>query len=187
MGVMKSLATARMFKGSRGGLLSFNTAYYFDVALVKTALQRHERKYLAWVGSYTRTTARRSIKRMGYARPMPHIFTRRGRSSKAFQKWLKEAMNRPASPPGTPVHTHTGFFRRAVEFVFDFAKKSVLIGYAYSIQNASGKPMKKLAHVHEYGGVRFRRKYPARPTMHLAFQKTIPKMAGFWKDALRHK
>ena len=179
MGVMKRLATARsMGSGSRGIGVQFNLEMFFDRPAVERALSEQQRKYLAWAGSYTQRTMRSLIKRKGRSRRAPkRKYKADGKTwTKAYAKWKAEIRDRPASPPGTPPFTHIGLLPKAIEFAAELTTQSVLIG---PTKGTAGD----IGHLHDKGGVRFGRRYPARPFSRPARDKVAPKLPKFWKES----
>jgi hypothetical protein len=77
------------------------------------------------------------------------------------------------SDPGQPIHTRAGRARRAIRYAVDREAYTAVIG-------PQAKTVGSSMEVHEFGGVRFGRKYPARPFMGPALQRSIDKIpAGF--------
>ena len=150
---------------------SIQFSQFFDRSAVTQRLKRAELRYLRRAGGTTRKIARRSIKKKGQARKKPT-----NRSGAAFRRWLQEVRSRPASPPGTPPFTHDGTFRNAIAFGFD-GRESVLIGFLKD-------KVDDLAELHEFGGRRRGKTYPARPTIGPALEKVTPKLPEFWRDAV---
>jgi phage gpG-like protein len=147
---------------------------FFNHPAVKQALAPKKLKFLRRWGGWVRRTARSSIKRKGAARPRPKKKYLRGGSSTwtvSYRRWWQEVKDQPASPPGTPPYTHTGRLKKAILFAYNRATESVVVGPSERITDIGG--------LHEKGGRRRGRRYPARPFMRPARQKSIPKLAGF--------
>ncbi|MFQ5733008.1 MAG: hypothetical protein ACE5KM_13790 [Planctomycetaceae bacterium] len=149
---------------------SIHYSQFFDRSAVIKRLKRSELGYLRRAGGTTRKIARNSIKRKGHSRRQPT-----NRSGAAFRRWLEEIRRRPASPPGSPPFTHDGTFRNAIAFGLD-GRESVLIGF---LKNK----VDDLAELHEFGGRRKGKTYPARPTMHPALEKVSKKLPQFYREA----
>ena len=113
----------------------------------------------------------RSSKKKGGARKMP-------KGERARKKWEEEIRQRPASPPGTPPFTHTGALKAAILFAYDPSHQSVVVG-------PSRTRLGNIAHLHEFGGRRKGKTYPARPFMRPALERTKPKLPGFWRNSIR--
>jgi len=77
-----------------------------------------------------------------------------------------------ASPPGTPPYT-TGPLRSSIYY-------SVSSDYQKAYIGPSASRIGLIGRVHEFGGPFRGRKYPKRPFMWPALQKTIPELAQFW-------
>lgn len=172
MGLMKGLAT------SRGGIgMHVKTEWFLDRAAAKQRLAPATRRYLLKAGGRGRDIARRLIKKTGKARRMPKKWTRTGKISKAWLRWLDEVRNRPASPPGSPIHTHTGMARDAILFGVQPATESVVVGF-------SADKFDQLGELHEFGGTRGKARYPARPVMQPMLDKLTPQLPGMWRNAI---
>ena len=175
-----SSAAFRMPRGpSMPGLsIGIKSKINWNVRDVKQAVERGKTSFLKRAGAYTRTVAVRSIKQKGYARKAPkNKYKADGRTwTVAYRRWWAEVKQRPASLPGSPPHTHTASgWRKAIFWAVEPSRRDVVIGFARSKADLVGK-------LHEYGGVRFGRRYPARPTMGPAKKTAAPKFARFWQD-----
>jgi len=184
MGMMKTLRTAQTM-GSAGGSgsgsgsgsgIGLTCEVFFDRGGLERQIQRREFRALNRLGGYARRIARNSIKPMGAARKPPKKFDRNGQWTKAFRRWYRELRDRPASPPGTPPHTHGGNLRKAIVYGFDRAKRRVVVGPQASV-------MDEVAALHEHGGSRFGKRYPARPFMAPARDKAMPQLPRFLREA----
>lgn len=121
---------------------------FFNADKVLRAVDGANRRALNHIGGYVRSSIRNSI---------------------------KQKPNNVYSDPGTPPHTHTGWFKQNIYYGYDAAAKTVVIG-----------PWKspEFHQLHEYGGVGKKRrgrgrkrkypKYPARPYMKPALERSIP-------------
>jgi len=177
MGVMKRIAGDKMLSGGRSGF-SFRATVSFRPSAVTSRFDPALKKYLDKAGQRTRWAAKRGIKKKGNARKEPRKFTTTGRISKAWWRWLNEVKNRPASPPGSPPFTHSGLLRRAVVYSRDYTARSMLIGTTAAFADDLGQ-------LHEYGGTRFGRRYPARPFMQPALAQIQPQLPKLWQDSIR--
>lgn len=147
---------------------TISTRYFFDRAEVKAALTRMEHYSLSRSGLLVRRTAAKSIKKVGAAKPqlrilkeypgatlntlLTHKFVSK-RSKNVIQQRIYELKFKPASPPGTPPHTHVPHshmlgFRRNLYNAVDLSTKSAVAG-----------PSKKgddwgIVHLHEFGGTK---------------------------------
>ena len=214
MGAMKTLNVERAMRGGgrRGrpgaGMIGLQAGYFFNQGVVQKALDRATAKILGRAGGATRLTAQRSIKRMGLMRKTPRQWTKKGRLSKAYQKWIQEVRERPPSPPGQPPHTWTGFLREDIVYAYDPATKKVVVG-----------PYRQpwLNRLMEYGGVQPMRvwrsklsgrtflfsktprshqgleetsetvlaRYPPRPFMAPAMRKIQPTLPYLWANSIK--
>jgi len=82
------------------------------------------------------------------------------------------------STPGTPPNTRRGLMKRAIVYNIDKLKMVAVIGPAYSIAGKSGK-------AHEFGGMYFGRKYPARPFMGPALQTNLHRIPPLWRGSVK--
>jgi hypothetical protein len=151
-----------------------NFDYFLDRESVIAYLGKRKAQSLKRSGYRVMTVTRRSIRRMGAARPrlkvmrqnpgvrITDLLARQGISNyqrrKLEERWF-EVQFKPASQPGTPPHTHTpvgegskrdGMFRKFITFAWDQSTESVVVGQAMP-----GGAW--LAGLHEFGG---------RQTMH---------------------
>jgi len=141
--------------------LSLNLAKgsFFDRPAVLTASSRAERQVLSRFGAFVRTRARSSIRR------------RRG-----------------TSVPGEPPNSHVGLLKNFIFFVFDPARRSVLVG-PVRLNHTSGTAPAVL----EYQGTtaitggRNPRlvRIAARPYMRPALAKELPGLPAMWADSVR--
>lgn len=122
--------------------------------------------------------------------------------------------SRKSSRPGAPPKSHTGILKRFLFFVFDSARRSVVIGPAKTNQVGtqpealeSGGETQVLEALNPVTGkwrrkdMRFRRtdnggqatwetrkrtvKIEARPFMGPAYAKEAPKLPGMWRDSVK--
>jgi hypothetical protein len=137
--------------------------YFLDRAVVKAMIDEKTRRGLVRCGLAIMQNARRSIKKMGMARPqLAAQKTYRGASleqlltfgdkmvSKATKRKIVERMQeikaRDPSKAGTPPHTHTGVMRNSIVFAYDPSSESVVVGgFMQGIQN--------ILALHEFGGI----------------------------------
>ena len=192
-----------MAGGLPGIKLSIQVTQFFDKAAVIRKLAPATLKYLRRAGGTTRRIALNSIKRKGFDRKAP-----KNKKGKAYQKWLKEIRERPASPPGSPPFTHDGTFKDPGSIMFGLDREGAVIGFM------EGK-VDDLAELHEFGGRRVTKTkqirtfknvrnkrgqfateeefitvsgtvtYPARPTMGPALDKVEDRLPEFWRDAIK--
>jgi phage gpG-like protein len=144
----------------------------WDTKQLEAAVQKRKVESISHFGGKVRLTAQRSIKKMGAARKEPT-----GKRAKA--KWLEELRKRTASRPGTPPYTHTGQLRQAIVYAVSQDKSSVVIG-----PNAAD--MDQVGGLHEFGGTRFGKTYPARPFMGPALEKIQPELPAFWAASIHN-
>lgn len=149
------------FPGISAGI---NYDYFFDRAVVKNTLKKMTHKALYRGGSVVMQLARRSIKRMGMAKPKLKVMTENPnqsirdligmseasgnrRQANQLRRRLMEIQAKAPSAPGTPPHTHRGNLRDkpGIVFAFDPISESVVVG--------QGSPSAAwLASLHEFGG-----------------------------------
>ena len=156
--------------------LGMKTVAHFDGRPLRIRKARARKRYLFKAGGLVTRIAKRSIKKVGQARKEPRKFTSRGRISAAWRKWKQEVDRRPSALPGRPPFTHSGSARDAIRFAVDLSAESVFAGpSATDVDDVMG--------IHEHGGVRFGRRYPARPTMRPAMDTAAPKLPTLWAQA----
>ncbi len=108
-----------------------------------------------------------SIKSLGHAG---------GALRMAAKRSIKRA--KAESPEGTPPHTRKGQLRRAILYAVERSRQSVVVGPDFSIVGKAGT-------AHEFGG-RFRGgRYPKRPFMGPALQKTKDRLPKMWAGSVR--
>jgi hypothetical protein len=83
-----------------------------------------------------------------------------------------------ASPEGQPPHTRKGQLRGAILFDVDKQKDLVVIGPDHSKVGASGS-------AHEHGGKYKRQRYPKRPFMGPALEKTQDRLPKLWAGSVK--
>ena len=159
-------------------MIGFNAKTEFNRLAVTRRVTPARKKFLDKAGSRVRWAAKRSIKKVGKARKEPKKFTKTGKISKAWWKWLNEVKTRPASPPGTPPYTHTGRLRKAIVYAKTPGFTNVLIG-------TSAQMADDFAGLHEHGGKRYGNTFSPRPFMQPALTEIQPRLAEFWRDSIR--
>lgn len=131
---------------------------FFDRQQVQSAVSRAERRVLSKFGAYVRQDARQRIRRR----------------------------KRPSRLGESPTN-QTGLLKRHIYFVFDDARRSVVIG-PILLNRGSGAPSTL-----EHGGdvviaERGRRRtvtYAPRPYMGPAFEKEKQKLPALWRDSVK--
>jgi hypothetical protein len=233
------LRRSSLFPGLSGGIPKIPTTIsvnmFFDRKSVQDALTAMERRALMKASSLVKTTAVKSIRKVGAAKPrlklmrdnpsltLRHIAGMTGlrkSTKRAVLQRIREIQFPPASPPGTPPHTHVPHshmlgFRRNLYWGYDKMTRSAVVG-----------PSKKgndwtIPMLHEFGGQktlaayvwkpRYPRyikpivrwfsanetpgenwvpagqrqtfKYPARPYMKPALDKSMPRLAKMFEGA----
>lgn len=129
---------------------------FFDRRSIARAVDRARRRALVRSGAYVRTVAKRSIRR------------RKG-----------------PSRPGQPPHSHVGLLRDQIFYAYDPRRESVVVGprVFHEARDVPG--------VLEFGGTlpvgpRGRAaRYPARPYMGPALERSEPKLAEFWRNSVK--
>lgn len=144
--------------------VSINYKYFFDKPRVINAMSKTKRLALYKAGSVVFQIARRSIKRMGMAKPRLRVMTENPdmslreligmseaggnrRQANQLRRRLVEIQAKAPSQPGTPPHTHRGNLRDkpGIVYAFDPTTESVVVG--------QGSPsIAWLASLHEFGG-----------------------------------
>jgi hypothetical protein len=77
------------------------------------------------------------------------------------------------TPAGTPPKTPTRRLKKAVQFAVDRDGLSAVIG-------PRGDYVRNIGAVHEFGGTHYGDKYPARPFMGPALERSRPKLPRHW-------
>lgn len=137
---------------------------FFDRASVQSALSDMEYKALTKSSMRVKDYARKSIKKMGMAKPILKVMKDnpgatlrdleklpglKAHTRKAIQRRVFEIKTRPPSPPGTPPHTHVPYghmlgFRRNLWNFYDQMTHSAVVG--------PSKKGRMLPYLHEFGG-----------------------------------
>lgn len=164
--------------------INFN--YFLDREDVIAKIGKVKAKALRKAGYKVMQTARRSIKKMGMAKPLlremkqrPGVSLREllndpeipdNRKRKIAER-LRQIRSKDASDPGTPPHTHTGVMRRDIVFAYDPTAESVVIG---SFMRGGAW----LASLHEFGGRQQMRGWAWIPRYPRSYRSGI---IGWWK------
>jgi hypothetical protein len=83
------------------------------------------------------------------------------------------------SPEGTPPHTRKGQLRRAILYAVEKSAQTVFVGPDVSIVGTAGT-------AHEFGGKFRNERYPKRPFMGPALQKTKDRLPKMWAGSVRN-
>ena len=136
---------------------------FFDSPKVMRAVDKATRRVLSKFGAFVRRGAKSSIRK-----------------------------RKRASEPGSPPSSHTGLLKQFIYFGYDPAARSVVIGPA-RLNKTSGTAPAAL----EYGGsstaiirkrghrVKVSTRVAARPFMHPALNKELPKLPAMWRDSVK--
>lgn len=170
MGYYKRFNGGRSFGGggSRRAILQIRERTFFDRRPVISALDRKWRTVMAKLGGYVRTTMQRSMRH-------------------------KDGPSKPGKPP----HAHrddngnTGTLRRLIEFGYDQAEKSLVVG-PHKIDSPTipmgGKTVPQLhneggtAFIDTFGGGKVLAEFAPRPFVEPARQKAFDKLAQLVKS-----
>lgn len=160
--------------------------YFLDREDVIARIGKIKAKALRKAGYKVMQTARRSIKKMGMAKPkLREMKERPGVSlrdllqddsipdnrKKKIQQRLLEIRAKVPSQPGTPPHTHKGVLRRDIVFAWDQTSESVVIG---SFMRGGAW----LASLHEFGGREQMRGWAWIPRWPRSYRAGI---IGYWR------
>lgn len=172
--------TVRRASGtSRSG--SVAVRWFLDAPEVIRLMGIADAESLAKSGRYVHVVARNSIKRS----------------------------NKKPSPPGKPPRTRNGFLKKDILYGFDPQTKTVVIGpttvpFLNTLHEAGGSQVLKRWR-NATGSVKFTReapprangpwrqdgtvtaKYPARPFMSAALEKSLPRISRFWRNSFRRR
>ncbi|MFH1022127.1 MAG: hypothetical protein V1809_01920 [Planctomycetota bacterium] len=86
--------------------------------------------------------------------------------------------SKDSSAEGTPPHTRKGQLRRAILYAVEKDKQTVVVGPDVAIVSTAGM-------AHEFGG-RFRgERYPKRPFMGPALNKTKDRLPKMWASSVK--
>lgn len=141
-----------------------STSMFFDRAAVKSSLSAMEFRALSKGSMRIKDYAKRSIRKMGSARPPLKIMrdnpgvrlsvlaARPGTSMRTranLDRRIYEIQTKPPSAPGTPPHTHVPYshmlgFRRNLWNYYDAQTHSAVVG--------PSRKGKMLPYLHEFGG-----------------------------------
>lgn len=144
--------------------MSASVDNFFDRAAVRQALTKMEYAALTKGSLRIKDYAKRSIRKMGMAKPKlkimrdnPKITLREAamqprlnkRQKKVIEQRAYEVKTRPPSKPGEPPHTHVPYghmlgFRRNLWNFFDKTTRSAVVGPSHK--------GKRLPYLHEFGG-----------------------------------
>lgn len=155
--------------GDIGGVVCrINVDWFFDRPRVQAAADRATRKTLNKAGKIVRDKTKQGIRKLGHAR------TRQLTSERGRQRVAREIGTRPASAPGTPPHTHTGFFRKWIVYAYDHQRNSVVIGamrshWLYDLHEFGGRHTRPQTTLGGRGGF-----YPSRPAFALGLRRAMP-------------
>ena len=130
---------------------------------IKAAEESATFQNFAHAGAKLRKVAQESIE-TAPREPRKRRVTRGGRKVKTTP-----------GPAGGPIRTRSGQARRAI--VFHSTKDSVLIGPRHSVVGVSME-------AHEFGGDFRGQVYEERPTMGLALENIIPRLAEEWRGTI---
>jgi len=140
--------------------MRINFDFFFDRASVQKTLDKAIYRSLYSAGSVLMQISRRSIKKMGLAKPQLAVMRRNAgaslrdllgrrdineRTKRKIRDRIFEIKFRPPSQAGTPPHTHFGTLRRAITYQYDPSTESVVVGAFMD-----GAPY--IAALHEHGG-----------------------------------
>jgi len=119
----------------------------------------------------TRRVARRakdgSIKSLGHAGAVIRLTARR-----SIRK------RKGPSPEGKPPHTRKGQLRKAIMYAVDTFDESVTVGPEFRGVGRSGS-------AHEHGGRYKKQRYPKRPYMGPALEKTKERLPKLWAGSVK--
>jgi hypothetical protein len=133
---------------------------FFDKAGVASGISKAKRAGLYKAGSVVMQIARRSITKMGMAKPklavmkqhptltLGELHNTKGvtkRTQEKIRERLFEIRFRPPSRAGTPPNTHFGQLRNAITYAYDPGSESVVIGGFMPGIN-------RIVSLHEFGG-----------------------------------
>ena len=103
-----------------------------------------------------------------------------GHAGAVIRLTAKRSIRKSDSPaaPGTPPKTRRGQLRRSIRFAVEANRQRVVIGPEYGIVGRS-------AMAHEFGGRYRRERYPKRPFMGPALEKTQSRLPRHWAGSVR--
>lgn len=165
--------------------MRFTVNAFFDRKAVKDALTTAEYEGLTRSSMRVKDYARRSIRKMGLARPPLRIMTQNPgvplatlrnrpgttqRTRDNIATRVREIRTRPPSAPGTPPHTHVPHghmlgFRRNLYNFYDWMSHSAVVG--------PSKKGRMIPFLHEFGGTQTLRQWVYRPRFDGAYNTPI--------------
>jgi hypothetical protein len=103
-----------------------------------------------------------------------------GHAGAAIRLVARRSIRRRKGPsaPGQPPHTHTGALRGAILYAVEKTRERVVIGPAFAGVGTSSM-------AHEFGGRYKRTRYPRRPFMGPALEKTRDRLPRMWAGSVR--
>ena len=155
---------------------------FFDRAKVINAVDKAARKILSKVGAFIRQDAKQSI-RPARMKPLGALSEKERKSyERRVREWKARGKGGPKprrplqhSRPGDPPRSILGLLRKLIFFVWDPARKSVVIGPA-KINSKSDAPSAL-----EHGAGKIRR----RPYMQPAYERNKAKIAAMWRNSVK--
>lgn len=167
-----------------------NVNMFFDRGPVIAALTKMERASLSKAGLLVKDAAKRSIKKMGLAKPklveqranpgmrLSEILSRatNNRRRAIIIERIREIKTRPPSQPGTPPHTHVPWshmlgLRRILLNGVDLGTKSAVVGPSRKGEDWT------IPRLHEFGGSKGLRQWVLIPK-YPRYNKPIVKWVG---------
>ncbi|MBU6221755.1 MAG: hypothetical protein KGR24_03310 [Planctomycetes bacterium] len=160
---------------------------FLDRAAVKAVLDEKTRRSLIKCGLIIMQNARRSIKKMGMAKPkLKEQTTYEGaslqdlltfgdnmvskRAKNRIRDRLFEIRFRPPSRPGTPPHTHLNTLRNSITFEYDQKTESVVVGGFMD-------GIERVVSLHEFGGMQSMSAWAWIPEPGRSYRRGI---IGYW-------
>ncbi len=103
-----------------------------------------------------------------------------GHAGAAIRLTARRSIRKSPNPaaPAQPPRTRRGQLRRAIRFAVEKNKQRVVIGPEFRIVGQS-------ARAHEFGGRYKRQRYPKRPFMGPALEKTQSRLPRHWAGSVR--
>jgi len=206
---MAIFPTGNLFPGLGGGFripgvaMRASVKNFFDRDAVKNALSEMEHRALSKGSMRIKDYAKRSIRKMGMAKPKlkimrqnPNMNLRQAaavpglatRTRRAIETRAREIKTRPPSSPGTPPHTHVPYghmlgFRRNLWNFYDPISHSAVVG--------PSQKGRMLPYLHEFGGTQmlatwqYVPQYPRKynPIFWRLSVGQKPRNTGKWVDA----
>jgi phage gpG-like protein len=103
-----------------------------------------------------------------------------GHAGASIRLTARRSIRRSKNPSkeGKPPHTRKGQLKRSLRYAVDRQRERVLIGPTFTVVGRS-------AMAHEFGGKYKKQRYPARPFMGPALEKSKNRISKLWANSIK--